>query len=138
MDAQHPVLAPPAQPSVSSSASRGLTALLLLLPCLGSALSLRNSDSGPALKVTGDRPALVFESYLADRSHITAESKPVISEEFYFRNKGNSVVRVTELTPSCGCLSPSISSREIPPGKQVVSPCRFAQPMNPQVCANTC
>jgi len=124
-----PLTAPaqPAQPSASTRVSRALI-LLLLLPCLGSAFSQWTSETGPPLTVTGDRPALVFESYLADRSHITAESKPVISEEFYFRNKGTNVVRITELKPSCGCLSPSISSREIPPGEtgRITLPIRTA------------
>jgi len=111
----------------SSMVSRILLALLLL-PCIASALSLRTQNTEPALKVTGDRPALVFESYLADSSHLTAESKPVISEEFYFRNQGQSVVHITELKPSCGCLSPTISSREIPPGEtgRITLPIRTA------------
>lgn len=113
--------------SASSLVSRILLALLMV-PSIGSALSLRTRNTEPALNVTGDRPALVFESYLADSSHVTAESKPVISEEFYFRNQGQSVVRITELKPSCGCLSPTISSREIPPGKagRITLPIRTA------------
>ena len=67
-------LTTPAQPEQSSASTRVSRALILilLLPCLGSAVSQWTSETGPPLTVTGDRPALVFESYLADRSHITA------------------------------------------------------------------
>jgi hypothetical protein len=103
----------------SSMLSRILLALLLL-PCIASALSLRTRNTEPALKVTGDRPALVFESYLADSSHLTAESKPVISEEFYFRNQGQS------------------RHEKFLRGKPAGSRCPSVQPMNPPAYGNTC
>ncbi|MFN9038051.1 MAG: hypothetical protein ACK5YO_17245, partial [Planctomyces sp.] len=44
---------------------RGLF-LLLLLPSLGSALTTLIPDAAPPLQVVTERPALVFETYLAD------------------------------------------------------------------------
>ncbi len=71
----------------------------------------------PALVVSRDRPALVFESYLIDRSQIPTEMQPVLSEDFYFRNMGDQNVEITDLVPSCGCLGPQVSSRSIKPGE---------------------
>ncbi|MFN9824572.1 MAG: hypothetical protein ACK58J_10515, partial [Planctomyces sp.] len=59
---------------------RGLL-LLLLLPSLGSALTTLIPAPAPALQVVTERPALVFETYLADSSQYEAESRPVITEE---------------------------------------------------------
>jgi hypothetical protein len=94
---------------------RGLL-LLLLLPSLGSALTTLIPAPAPALQVVTERPALVFETYLADSSQYEAESRPVITEEFHFRNLGQNPVEIVELKPSCGCLAPTSSARIIAPG----------------------
>lgn len=70
----------------------------------------------PVLVVSKDKPSLIFESYLIDRSQTKPEMQPVISEDFYFRNIGDQDVEITELVPSCGCLSPQVSSRTLKPG----------------------
>lgn len=88
----------------------------LVLPLAVSAVFSFRPSSAPPLTITVDRPALVFETYLADQSRLEAESKPVISEEFFFRNQGQQVVRITGLEPSCGCLAPQLSATEIAPG----------------------
>ena len=88
----------------------------LLLPLAFSAIFGFRPAAAPPLAITVDRPSLVFETYLADQSRVLAESKPVISEEFFFRNQGKQVVRITGLEPSCGCLAPQLSATEIAPG----------------------
>lgn len=71
----------------------------------------------PALVVSKDKPALIFESYLIDRSQTKTEMQPVISEDFYFRNIGDQNVEISELVPSCGCLAPQVSTRTLKPGE---------------------
>ena len=71
----------------------------------------------PALTVSKDKPSLIFESYLIDRSQTKTEMQPVISEDFYFRNIGDKNVEIAELVPSCGCLAPQVSTRTLKPGE---------------------
>jgi hypothetical protein len=106
---------------------RGLF-LLLLLPSLGSALTTLIPDAAPPLQVVTERPALVFETYLADSSQYEAESRPVITEEFHFRNQGQNPVEIIELKPSCGCLTPRASANIIAPGEtgRITLPVRTA------------
>lgn len=95
----------------------GLRLLILLLPLTVSAAhSLRPPLASP-VSITSNRPALVFESYLADQSRVVAESRPVISVDFHFRNQGRETVKITSIEPSCGCLSPRLSSTQIEPGQ---------------------
>ncbi|MFM7058734.1 MAG: DUF1573 domain-containing protein [Planctomycetota bacterium] len=103
-----------------------LRLLFLTVPVAASAAHCLHSPFAPPLNITSDRPALVFESYLADQSRIVAESRPVISEEFHFRNQGAETVRITSVEPSCGCLRPQLSSTQIAPGQrgQITLPVR--------------
>lgn len=98
----------------SFSRCRGL---FLAVPLAVSTLHVLRPPVAPPLNITADRPALVFESYLADQSRVVAESRPVISEDFHFRNQGREAVRITGLEPSCGCLSPQLSATLIEPGR---------------------
>ena len=93
-----------------------LTVILLLSPCFASAVFAMRDSAARALKLSEDRPALVFGAYMipADREPIRDE--PIVSRDFDFLNKGRETVRITDLAPDCACLSPTISSREIPPG----------------------
>ena len=122
---QSPADQPPAAPA--TGIPRALF-LLLLLPCAGSALATLMPDHAPALQVVTERPALVFESYLADTSQFEAESRPVITEEFFFRNQGQNPVEIAELKPSCGCLAPTATPRIIAPGEtgRITLPVRTA------------
>ncbi len=104
------------QPHSVATLQRRLLLFLVLAPCAGSAVFRLKSDSAPALQVVTDRPALVFETYLADSSQYEAESRPVITEEFHFRNQGRNPAEILELKPSCGCLAPQASARIIEPG----------------------
>lgn len=111
----------------SAGASRVLL-LLLLIPAGWSAVRTVSPENLPRLQFSATRPALVFETLIFDRSSIEAELRPVISEEFYFRNEGNEPVRILELVPSCGCLKPTAVPSEIPPGEtgRITIPVRTA------------
>jgi hypothetical protein len=57
------------------------------------------------------RPALVFDQYMVDRGPIGAE--PNAFAHFVFHNRGNETVRITELEPSCGCLTSEFKNKKM-------------------------
>lgn len=106
-------------PSATATRNRTwsiLTVVLLLSPGLASALFAMRDAAAPALTLSQDRPALVFETYMIPAGREPLGDDPIISQDFDFLNKGTESVRITDLSASCGCLSPQISSREIAPG----------------------
>lgn len=90
--------------------------VLLACPCLVSAVFTMRDSSAPAVKAEQDRPALVFNTYMLHEGMDPVEPQPLLTPYFSFHNKGKEPVTITELTPSCGCLSAEISAKEIPPG----------------------
>jgi len=100
----------------SSSASVWFLALLTILPCLTAAVCVSGDASAPPLVVTTSRPALVFSEYLADFGPAAVPQQPTLTPMFYFHNNGKQTVNITDMMPSCGCLAPSISAKEIAPG----------------------
>ncbi len=96
-----------------------LSLVLLLSPCLASAVFAMRDQAAPALRVSDVRPALVFGSYMIPAGPEPVGDDPVIVQDFEFMNKGRKSVRITELVPSCGCLSPHISLTEIPSDENV-------------------
>lgn len=58
--------------------------------------------------------SLVFDQYMANYLHPV--SGPLIEVPFAYRNVSDKEVRIQSLTPSCGCLQPTIESMTIPPG----------------------
>ncbi len=102
--------------ATSGSASIWFLAVLTILPCLTAAVCFSNDSSAPPLVVTTSRPALVFFEYLADFGPTAVAQQPTLTPMFYFRNNGKQTVNITDMMPSCGCLTPSISAKEIAPG----------------------
>lgn len=89
---------------------------LIVVPCL-TAMLFGSRDSGdPPCIVTTSRPALVFSEYLIDYGQDPVAQQPTLTTDFYFRNNGAEKVQITGMEPSCGCLAPSINTREIDPG----------------------
>lgn len=101
---------------------------LLLIPLGLSAAFAQRDSSDPPLTVHADRPALVFSNYLAASGSEPIDDAPIVTEVFQFLNKSDRDVRITDIEPSCGCLSPQITSREIAPGQagQITLPIRTA------------
>jgi len=52
------------------------------------------------------RPPLAFEQYLVDLRQVPP--RPVIRAYFDFTNTGDQPLTISELVPSCGCLSPQL------------------------------
>lgn len=63
---------------------------------------------------TRQPPSLAFSQYLVDERE--PEFQPYYQANFYFKNMGDRTVTVTDLKPSCGCLSPKLDERIYPPG----------------------
>lgn len=94
----------------------GRFAILCLFPCL-LALVLGRTTASPPLKVTKDRPNLVFREYMIDAGPSPVPLQTRIRQSFFFRNAGEEIVRIKDLVPSCGCLKPEMSRQEIPAGE---------------------
>ena len=63
-----------------------------------------------------ERPALAFEQYMVNLGPVPPT--PFISGRFTFRNAGNVPLHITDLEPSCGCLSPRMAKRDYLPGEK--------------------
>lgn len=59
-------------------------------------------------------PSLAFSQYLVDLGKV--EPAEEIRGVFRFRNRGTTPVRITKLTPSCGCLNPRLETMDYEPG----------------------
>lgn len=103
---------------ISAATSRP-TLLLMLAACpvVASAVVSLQPDALPSLKVTRDRPALVFVPYLYHHGDEPIELNPTLESRFSFRNDGTEPVRIGDIERSCGCMTPQLSQREIPPGE---------------------
>ena len=103
-------------PGSSDASSVWIVALLAVVPCLTAAVFGSQNSNGPPCLVTTSRPALVFSEYLRDYGPAPVPQQPTLRPEFYFRNNGSEKVQITGMEASCGCLAPSISTKEIDPG----------------------
>ena len=103
-------------PVVPETSSGWIVALLVVAPCLTAAVFGSQNSNGPPCLITTSRPSLVFEEYLADYGPAPVPLQPTLTPVFYLRNKGSEKVMITDMEPSCGCLAPSMSTREIAPG----------------------
>lgn len=103
------------QTSKPSHSQTGILALLAVVPCLSAAVFGSHKSNGPACLVTSNRPALVFSEYLFDYGPAPVTQQPTLTPEFYLRNNGAAKVKITNISASCGCLSPTISATIIEP-----------------------
>jgi hypothetical protein len=113
-------------PAPNKAAMLGLA---LLLPALISlAHSLASSPSQPA--ISGQpRPALAFDQYLFNMGEPPVP-RAIHEAQFHFDNRSDRPVKITDIKPSCGCLTPKIvgfnaerrhvEQREFAPGEHGV------------------
>ncbi len=104
------------KPVASNASPVWIVALLALIPCLTAAVFGSQNSNGPPCLVTTSRPSLVFSEYLADYGPAAVPQQPTLTPVFYLRNNGSEKVQITGMDPSCGCLAPNISAKEIDPG----------------------
>ena len=104
------------QPVASDLSPVWIVGMLAVVPCLTAIVFGSQVSNSPPCTVTTGRPALVFSEYLIDYGPMPIAQQPTLTPEFYFRNNGAEQVKITGMQPSCGCLVPSIGTREIEPG----------------------
>lgn len=92
-----------------------LMATLAVVPFLLSVLVHTARPSMPLVIPSPDRPALAFDQYLVDLGEI--EPTTEVRGLFHFENRGRTTVEIREVVPSCGCLTPQISSHALAPGE---------------------
>lgn len=107
---------PKQQPVASDASGVRIVVILAVVPCLTAMVFGSKGSNAPPCNVTSHRPALVFSEYLIDYGPMPIAQQPTLTPEFYFRNNGAEQVKITGMQPSCGCLAPGISAKEIEPG----------------------
>ena len=100
---------------LSRNRFRWLLIAAAMLPFCWSLLQ-RVTGSTPAMvQAAPERPGLVFHQFLVDRGRVPAIS--TVGAQFWFTNRGSTPVRILDMQPSCGCLQPRLTKRDIPPGE---------------------
>ncbi len=83
------------------------------------ALSFCFTTPPTASAVTGERAhaSLVFDEYMVNFGPRPISQQRLIEIPFRYRNVSTKEIQVQSLTPSCGCLRPTIDSMTIKPGE---------------------
>lgn len=87
----------------NKAAMLGLSLLLPALISLG--YSMASGTSLPAISGP-TRPALAFDQYMVNFGEPVPRA--IHEAQFHFENRSNRPVTITEIKPSCGCLTPKI------------------------------
>lgn len=98
--------APPASPNAHWGYGRWAVLLALLAPAI---LSLFHSvaTSRTQAAIPGpDRPALAFDQYMVNFGQ--PQPRAIHEAQFHFENRSSRPVKITEVKPSCGCLTPKL------------------------------
>ena len=101
------------------SATRHLPSQVLLLTAamVPFVLALAAHAVGPKQREISSvtRPALTFDQYMVNLGPVEPRREHI--GRFVFTNRGDRVVRITALEPSCGCLNPRLEKRVYQPGE---------------------
>lgn len=92
-----------------------LFATLALLPFGLAVLAHTARPSLPLSIISPERPPLVFDQYLVDLGEV--EPSTEVRALFLFENRGQKPIDLIKITPSCGCLTPLVSTRSLAPGE---------------------
>jgi hypothetical protein len=111
----------------SGTGQRLLIGTLALVPFGFAVLSHTVRPSLPMAIAAPDRPPLVFDQYLVDLGAV--EPTTEVRALFHLENRGSKPVDLTKITPSCGCLTPLVSTRQLEPGQTAQMALRM-QPAN--------
>jgi hypothetical protein len=88
---------------------------LAIAPCLWSLVVHAAFPSRPQRLEPAKRPALALDQYLVDLGKIQPTTE--VHGTFVFENRGTETVVIDDVLPSCGCLQPRLSAKELPPGE---------------------
>ena len=91
--------------------------VLIAGPVVASALFATTDLKSPPLSIQGDRPSLVFDSYLVDTGPAPVKAQPLVTTTFQYTNRGQETIRIKELVPGCSCTAPQATATELAPGE---------------------
>lgn len=91
-----------------------LLGTLALLPFGVAVLVHTVRPSLPMAIAAPERPPLVFDQYMVDLGEV--EPSTEVRAMFHFENRGPKPIDLTKITPSCGCLTPLVSTKHLDPG----------------------
>lgn len=97
----------------------GMRVILLVaaLVPFGWAIAQRVTGSEPAaVQPAPERPGLVFHQLMVDVGRVP--TMRTVGARFWFTNRGKTPVRILDMEPSCGCLSPRLKKRIYQPGER--------------------
>lgn len=99
--------------------SRGICLALAFVPLLGSLAAALQPRTASRIQPDDRkaRPALVFLQYMTDLGNLD-DSRDRDAAGFSFTNRSDFHVRITKITPSCGCLTTRIATQDYPPGTE--------------------
>jgi hypothetical protein len=86
------------------------TSLLTLLPAVTAFFLTCRIPVGAAVSGDTARPPLAFAQYAVNLREV--EAKPLIDARFDFWNRGDEPLTITQLDPSCGCLTPTLERNQ--------------------------
>ena len=104
------------------SAGRGSVArlgvLLAFAPLILAGICYQGDRDLPPLKITADRPGLIFSEHLVDYGPDPVEPQPVLQPTILLRNVTEREIKISDLEASCGCVKPQVSTMSIAPGAE--------------------
>ena len=63
-----------------------------------------------------DRPGLAFEQYLVNRGPVSP--RKYVMAKYRFTNTSDQTIKLGEMRPSCGCMTPKLDKEVFAPGEQ--------------------
>ena len=97
---------PPVPSPVPRSPGLSLCTLALLVPAVLSLFHSMTSSRTLAAVRGPDRPALAFDQYMVNFGE--PHPRSIHEAQFHFNNRSAHPVEVTDVKPSCGCLTPKL------------------------------
>jgi len=96
----------------------GIISSVLILQCwfAGQAVGAESPASKPAAEPNGPSPKIVFEQTIHDFGPIAPGSANVC--KFKFKNEGAGVLKISDVTKTCGCTVPTLEKKEYAPREE--------------------
>jgi Protein of unknown function (DUF1573) len=96
----------------------GIISSVLVLQCLfaGQAVGAQSPASKPAAEPNGPSPKIVFEQVIHDFGPVAPGS--LSNCKFKFKNEGAGILKISDVTKTCGCTVFELTKREYAPGEE--------------------
>ncbi len=97
---------PTVSPTASWGVARWAVTIALLAPAVLSLFHTVATSRTQAAIPGPDRPALAFDQYMVNFGQ--PQPRAIHEAQFHFENRSSRPVKITEVKPSCGCLTPKL------------------------------